>query len=243
MFYFGNAVGESGNHSTNTFVDGLDFAGARDNPHNFVDPAVVMDGYDYNRDSFVDGADLAVVRDNSTNFLTALKLITVPSVAPPLSAPSGLAGEGEAVGARLRSPTAPANLPLLIQQSGERIVGWAVPTTTADAWWAQPTLHLVPKTTQPMRAAVVSPPARAPLVLTPPASAEAPAPADSWRWGDDAALGLGGRGVAGVRPGFAGIGAGRHRPSGRPLECPIAAARRLAAKSHYQSVQFTTEPE
>jgi hypothetical protein len=97
VFYFGNAVGESGNSTTNTFVDGSDFAGARDNPRNFLNRAPVDYRWDYNRDSFVDGSDLAIARDHNTNFLTALKLIDLSP-----SQPSGTAGtnaqqgEGEA---------------------------------------------------------------------------------------------------------------------------------------------------
>jgi len=82
VFYFGNSIGETGNSASNTFVDGSDFAGARDNPHNFLDRALIGDAYDINRDSFVDGSDLAAVRDNSTNFLSALKLITAPVAGP-----------------------------------------------------------------------------------------------------------------------------------------------------------------
>ena len=82
IFYFGNAVGESGNSPTNTFVDGTDFAGARDNQRNFLNRAPIDFAYDYNRDSFVDGTDMAVARDNNTNFITALKVITVPAPMP-----------------------------------------------------------------------------------------------------------------------------------------------------------------
>jgi len=78
VFYFGNAVGDSGDSTNNTFVDGTDFAGARDNGRDFLDQAPIDFPYDYNRDSFVDGTDMATARDNSTNFLTALKLITIP---------------------------------------------------------------------------------------------------------------------------------------------------------------------
>jgi len=111
VFYFGNAVGDSGlgNTATRAFVDGTDFAGARDNPHNFVDRAPVDDAFDFNRDSFVDGTDLAIVRDNNTNLVTALRLFTVPggagsrlmaaawpgsdlSSARPTSAPGDVAG-------------------------------------------------------------------------------------------------------------------------------------------------------
>ena len=82
VFYFGNAVGESGNSPSNTFVDGSDFASARDNQRNFLNRAPIDFAYDYNRDSFVDGTDMAIARDNNTNFITALKLVTVPDTTP-----------------------------------------------------------------------------------------------------------------------------------------------------------------
>lgn len=77
VFYFGNAPGESGNSTTNTFVDGTDFARARDNQRNFLNRAPIDFHEDYNRDSFVDGSDLAIARDHNTNFLTALKLLAL----------------------------------------------------------------------------------------------------------------------------------------------------------------------
>jgi hypothetical protein len=85
VFYFGNAPGESGNSATNTFVDGSDFAGARDNFRNFLNRAPIYCPYDYNRDSFVDGSDMAIARDNWTNFLTALELL---DLSPPGGAPA-----------------------------------------------------------------------------------------------------------------------------------------------------------
>ena len=39
VFYFGNAIGETGNSDTNTFVDGTDFAATRDNQRNFLNRA------------------------------------------------------------------------------------------------------------------------------------------------------------------------------------------------------------
>jgi len=77
-FYFGNAIGECGDATAFTFVDGTDFAGARDNTHDPDDRAPIDDRFDYDRDSLVDGADLAIARDNHTNFLTCLTLFTVP---------------------------------------------------------------------------------------------------------------------------------------------------------------------
>jgi len=78
VFYFGNAVGESLDAAAFTFVDGTDFAGARDNTHDSDGRAPMDDRFDYNRDSLVDGADLAIARDNHTNFLTCLTLFTAP---------------------------------------------------------------------------------------------------------------------------------------------------------------------
>ena len=80
VFYIGNAVGESGNSPANTFVDGTDFAVARDNVRNFLNRASIDFAPDYNRDSFVDGSDQAIARDNNTSFLTDLELLDVSGV-------------------------------------------------------------------------------------------------------------------------------------------------------------------
>ena len=61
-------------------MDGSDIAAARDNFANFANKATITNPYDYNRDRFVDGSDMAIARDNATNFLTALKLITAPTL-------------------------------------------------------------------------------------------------------------------------------------------------------------------
>ena len=105
VFYFGNAVGESGNSAANAFVDGMDFAGARDNPHSMANRVMIDDAYDYNRDSFVDGTDLAIARDNNTNLLTALKLITMPSAA--LQEAAGLGPVPGAEGEAMAPPQSP----------------------------------------------------------------------------------------------------------------------------------------
>ncbi|MBN1764062.1 MAG: thrombospondin type 3 repeat-containing protein [Sedimentisphaerales bacterium] len=79
-FYFGNAIGDTCNNPTNTFVNALDTGGVRDNPKNFLDPAAIDDLYDFNRDKNVNALDFGIARDNATNFLTALELITVPDI-------------------------------------------------------------------------------------------------------------------------------------------------------------------
>ena len=79
VFFFGNAVGESGNDPPNAQVNLADFAGSRDHPHGTQDRAAVDDNYDYNRDSLVNAVDLAIARDHGTSSQTALRLIDLTS--------------------------------------------------------------------------------------------------------------------------------------------------------------------
>jgi hypothetical protein len=68
VFYFGNAVGETGDVPGDTLVDAYDVAGAAANPRDADDPAPITDPYDFNRDSLVDATDIALaaaVRDRS----------------------------------------------------------------------------------------------------------------------------------------------------------------------------------
>jgi hypothetical protein len=78
VFYFGNAVAESGNSTSNAFVDGTDELGARNNRRNFLNLAPVDFLYDYDRNRFVDGSDELFARNNRANFLNAIKLISPP---------------------------------------------------------------------------------------------------------------------------------------------------------------------
>ena len=88
VFYFGNAVGESGNSPTDALVNATDEIGARNNPHSPFNPAPIDDPYDFNRDKLVNATDQIIARNNRTSPFTALKLIT-----PPLE--DGGSGEGE----------------------------------------------------------------------------------------------------------------------------------------------------
>jgi hypothetical protein len=98
VFYFGNAIGESGTESDNTRVNATDEIAARTSPHWFLDPAAVSDPMDFNRDQRVDATDQIHARYNQTFFLTDLELITVPSGAAPLGA-GALAADGGMPGA------------------------------------------------------------------------------------------------------------------------------------------------
>src|SRR5207248_5802288 len=71
VFYFGNAIGDSGNESTNAIVNANDELGARANQRNFLSPAPVDFAYDFNRDGRVNATDQLIARANQTNFLTA----------------------------------------------------------------------------------------------------------------------------------------------------------------------------
>ena len=81
VFYFGNAIGETGNSTTDARVTPTDEIGARNNPHTIggpTGPAGIDDVYDFNRDRKVGPTDEIIARNNGTNSMTALKLITVP---------------------------------------------------------------------------------------------------------------------------------------------------------------------
>ena len=82
VFFFGNAVGDSGNSAVNAQVDLADEIGARNNPATFLNPAAINNANDYNRDQRVDLADEIIARNNGTTFLNALKLIDLTSFTP-----------------------------------------------------------------------------------------------------------------------------------------------------------------
>lgn len=75
VFYFGNAIGESGNSATDAHVDPVDELLARANPKNVFDPAPIDFPYDYNRDGHVDAADQLIARSQRTTVFDALRLI------------------------------------------------------------------------------------------------------------------------------------------------------------------------
>ncbi len=78
VFYFGNAIGESGNSTTDAKVNALDVLLARNNPQNMTNPALLNSPYDYNRDARVNATDMLIARDSQTHLLNALNLITIP---------------------------------------------------------------------------------------------------------------------------------------------------------------------
>ena len=70
VFYFGNAVGESGDQPSKAVVDANDMLAARSDPHTFLHPATITNPHDYNRDGRVDALDQLIARGNSGFTLT-----------------------------------------------------------------------------------------------------------------------------------------------------------------------------
>ncbi|MEZ6061917.1 MAG: integrin alpha [Planctomycetaceae bacterium] len=76
VFYFGNAIGETGDAPTaNAFVNAVDRTRILNNPKTFLNRATVTDLHDINRDSLVNAIDRTIALNNGTTFLTDLNLI------------------------------------------------------------------------------------------------------------------------------------------------------------------------
>jgi hypothetical protein len=98
VFYFGNAVGETGNLTGSATVNASDEVLARNNPRTFMNPADIGFPYDFNRDGFVNAADQILARSNVTAVGSELMMIHPPMafalasslavLASPASAPS-----------------------------------------------------------------------------------------------------------------------------------------------------------
>jgi hypothetical protein len=91
VFYFGNAIGESGESTVSARVDAGDVAGTRQDPHKtFANPAGITNTHDYNRDHRVTTADEIIARMNVTTILTDLRLIS-PGISLGAQAPASMA--------------------------------------------------------------------------------------------------------------------------------------------------------
>lgn len=75
VFYFGNAVGETGDDAANARVTGTDDALVA---ANFNAGAAIDNRYDYNRDGVVDAVDLSTTNNRHTD-ITGVRLITTPA--------------------------------------------------------------------------------------------------------------------------------------------------------------------
>ncbi len=86
VFFFGNAVGNSGSGDTpvNSLVNVIDEAGARGNPQVLSNNIPVTNIYDYNRSGSVNVIDESIARLNGTNSTTTLKYLSLPAISPPV---------------------------------------------------------------------------------------------------------------------------------------------------------------
>ena len=75
VFYFGNAIAESGNSVTDAIVNATDVLEARVHPSGPFSPANVENRYDFNRDRLVNSTDIAIARDNPAGPFASLRLI------------------------------------------------------------------------------------------------------------------------------------------------------------------------
>ena len=76
VLYYGNAIGETGNASTNALVTAADVIAIRDNPRGAGNRADVINPHDINRDAQVNATDLIFARNGATSPFDALRLIT-----------------------------------------------------------------------------------------------------------------------------------------------------------------------
>jgi hypothetical protein len=83
VFYFGNAIGESGNSSTDARVDPTDELRTRSNQRGPSNPPPIDSPYDFNRDKRVDMTDQLISRANQTSVITALRLINLSGFGRP----------------------------------------------------------------------------------------------------------------------------------------------------------------
>jgi len=78
VFYFGNAVGETGGSTSNAMVTLTDEIVTRNARTGLLNRAEIDARCDFNRDGLVNVTDRVIVRSNRTNLGSALKLITAP---------------------------------------------------------------------------------------------------------------------------------------------------------------------
>ena len=124
VFYWGNAIAETGDQPGQTLVNSTDVMAARNHPQG---PTDVSDTCDFNRDGFVDTTDVAIAQANKTSPLTALRLIETPVVALKKS---------DAIDAVFGSPLLLEPIPFDPATMQQPLIGPALPPkTTATAWF------------------------------------------------------------------------------------------------------------
>lgn len=120
VFFFGNAIGDSGsgNTATSANVNAFDEAGARANPQVLANNIPLTNIYDFNRDGAVNAADENISRLNATNPSNVVKYLNIGS--PPAVPQAD--GTGDAgVASALTAPEPVGGEPVEGRQTGPRI--------------------------------------------------------------------------------------------------------------------------
>ncbi|HEY7115818.1 MAG TPA: fibronectin type III domain-containing protein, partial [Tepidisphaeraceae bacterium] len=108
VFYFGNAIGESGNSTADAAVDSADELAARSHGTG-LGSAALDNPYDYNRDKLVNTQDQLIARSHRSG-LFPLKLIAPPTAAMTVAA-SGVSAPTKLAPSRAARPAAPMPRP------------------------------------------------------------------------------------------------------------------------------------
>lgn len=77
-FYFGNAIGETGNAPGNAAVNAADELAARANASGVTQLVAIDNAFDFDRDRRINATDQILARTNSTTLASALNLIAIP---------------------------------------------------------------------------------------------------------------------------------------------------------------------
>ena len=102
VFYWGNAVGESGDTATShALVNVTDALAVLAHPRSPLDPAGLTDRYDFNRDGLVNATDMMLVQQHMTSPLSSLRLIA------PVSAQEAAAHDAAMAESSARRPVRP----------------------------------------------------------------------------------------------------------------------------------------
>lgn len=123
VFYYGNAIGESGNSTTDAAVDSADELAARAHGTG-LGTAAIDNPWDYNRDKAVNTQDQLIARAHRSG-LTPLKLITVP-VAGPVPAATGVSSTEAVAPAHAGKPAVVTGKPVSVVRPVTPIAPFAV---------------------------------------------------------------------------------------------------------------------
>jgi len=145
IFYFGNAVGESGlGNSVGSSpqqplayfpVNVTDEIGARNHAQSGLDPAGLDNAFDFNRDGLVDEADELLARTLGTNFRTALRRLNLSTAIPAEPLPDD--GQGDSmsqivVGTHVLEPDTPGQMIPIYVTGGWPVQGLNFDIQVAD---------------------------------------------------------------------------------------------------------------